>query len=302
MKKPEIAVLIPCYNEAVTIYKVVKDFQKSLPEATIYVGDNNSTDDTISEARRAGAIVFQETYQGKGNVVRRLFREVQAEIYLMVDGDDTYDVHLAAQMVEQMQGHAYDMIVGVRSLDKEAYPTGHMIGNKLFNWILKLIFNSHFTDIFSGYRVFSRRFVKSFPSLSAGFDIETELSIHALEMKCPVKEIPSIYRKRPEGSHSKLSTWKDGIKILWRMGILYKEMRPFMFFFQISFVFFIIATILGYPIITHYLETGLVPRFPTALLAASLVIISMLSLTCGLILESLHQARRETKRLFYLNA
>ncbi|MEI8320848.1 MAG: glycosyltransferase [Alphaproteobacteria bacterium] len=303
MKKPEVAVLIPCYNEAITIANVVKDFQKHLPHAKIYVFDNNSTDETMSLAQKAGAIVFRESYQGKGNVVRRMFREVQADIYLMVDGDETYDAAIAPQMIQDVENHAYDMIVGIRAADdKEAYPSGHALGNKLFNWALKIIFRSHFTDIFSGYRAFSKRFVKSFPALSSGFDIETELSIHALEMKCPVKEVSTIYRKRPEGSYSKLNTWTDGFKILWRMVILYKEMRPFMFFAQIGLAIFAMALFLGYPIVKNYIATGLVPRFPTAILSASLVIISFLSFTCGLILESLHQARREFKRLFYLNA
>lgn len=301
MKNPEIAVLIPCYNEGVTIYDVVKDFQKCLPHAKVYVFDNNSTDNTVKRSQEAGAVVVREEYQGKGNVVRRMFREVEADIYLMVDGDDTYDASIAPQMIREIQQNAYDMIVAVRSVQKEAYPTGHVWGNKLFNWALKIIFNSHFSDIFSGYRAFSKRFIKSFPAVSAGFDIETELSIHALEMRCPVKEMPGFYKERPEGSYSKLSTWKDGFKVLWRMGMLYKEMRPFLFFSQIGILILLIAVILGYPVLMHYLATGLVPRFPTAMVSASLGIISILSFTCGLILESLHQARREFKRLFYLN-
>lgn len=301
MKSSRLAILIPCFNEEITIVKVIKSFQKVFPKASIYVYDNNSTDQTALFAKKAGAFVGYELSQGKGHVVRRMFRDIEADVYLMVDGDDTYDAPFAPQMVALLQQENLDMVVAARQAKNGAYPLGHSFGNKMFNFILKLIFKSHFTDILSGYRVFSRRFVKSFPALTTGFDIETELSIHALELNLPTAEIKSIYGERPQGSESKLNTYQDGLRILWRIFILFKEVRPFIFFGIFSLLCTLLAGYLGYPLIETYLKTGLVPRLPTAVLAASLMIISFLSLTCGVILESLNRSRREFKRIFYLN-
>ncbi len=301
MKNSHIAILIPCFNEELTISKVIKSFHKVFPRASVYVYDNNSTDQTVAVARKAGAMVGQESYQGKGHVVRRMFRDIDADVYIMVDGDNTYKAADAPKMVNLLITEKLDMVVATRQAEKGAYPMGHGFGNKMFNFILKCIFKSHFKDIFSGYRVFSNKFVKSFPALTTGFDIETELSIHALDMKLPVAEMGSVYGERPEGSQSKLNTYQDGIRILWRIFILFKEVRPFVFFGLAALVSALLAGYLGYPVFETYLKTGLVPRLPTAVLAASLVIISFLSLTCGLILESLNQSRREFKRLVYLN-
>jgi glycosyltransferase involved in cell wall biosynthesis len=292
MKSSHLAILIPCFNEEVTISKVVKSFQKVFPKASIYVYDNNSADQTATNAKKSGAVVEYELFQGKGHVVRRMFRDIDADIYLMVDGDDTYDAATAPQMVNLLQQRKLDMVVAARQTKSGAYPIGHSFGNKVFNYILKLIFKSHFKDIFSGYRVFSRKFVKSFPALTTGFDIETELSIHALDMNLPTAEMDSIYGERPQGSTSKLNTYQDGIRILWRIFILFKEVRPFIFFGLFSLLCVFLAGYLGYPILDTYLKTGLVPRLPTAVLTASLMIISFLSLTCGVILESLNRSRK----------
>lgn len=301
MNPSRLAILIPCFNEEITIVKVIKSFQKVFPKASIYIYDNNSTDQTVTNAKKAGAVVGHELCQGKGHVVRRMFRDIDADIYLMVDGDDTYDATTAPHMVELLNQEKLDMVVAARQAKSHAYPAGHSFGNKMFNCILKLIFKSHFKDILSGYRVFSRKFVKSFPALTTGFDIETELSIHALDMNLPTAEVDSLYKERPQGSTSKLNTYQDGILILWRIFVLFKEVRPFVFFGLFSLLCVFLAGYLGYPIIDTYLKTGLVPRLPTAVLTASLVIISFLSLTCGVVLESLNRSRREFKRIFYLN-
>ncbi len=301
MKPPHLAILIPCFNEEITISKVIISFRHVFPKASIYVYDNNSYDQTVAVSRKAGAIVGHEERQGKGNVVRRMFRDIDADIYLMVDGDDTYDATFAPQMVTLLQQKNLDMVVGARQAKSGAYPMGHSFGNKLFNIILKLIFKSHFKDIFSGYRVFSKKFVKSFPALTTGFDVETELSVHALDMNLPTAEMDTPYGERPHGSESKLNTYQDGIRILWRIFILFKEVRPFVFFGLFTLLCLFLAGYLGYPLIKTYLETGLVPRLPTAVLTASLVVISFLSLTCGIVLESLKRSRMEFKRIFYLN-
>ena len=298
-----IAVIIPCYNEEAAITTVIGDFKRVLPDATIYVYDNNSTDRTAEVARAAGAVVRSEPRKGKGNVVRRMFADVDADIYLMVDGDSTYHAETAPLMIERLTSENLDMVVASRKSEgAEAYRAGHQFGNRLFNRILLTFFGSHFEDIFSGYRAFSRRFVKSFPAASSGFEIETELSVHALELQMPVAEIESPYGARPEGSTSKLRTYRHGSSILWRILILYKEIRPFQFFSALAFILTAVAVILAYPVIVTFVETGLVPRFPTAILATGLMILAFVSFTAGLILDSVRRARRETKRLFYLQA
>ena len=297
-----IAVLIPCYNEAETIARVVRSFKKYLPSAIVYVYDNCSEDTTATQAKEAGAVVKFERNKGKGNVVRQMFADIDADIYIMVDGDSTYSATDAPKMVEMIENTNVDMVVAVRKEKSEkAYREGHKIGNSLFNLILKILFNSTFSDIFSGYRAFSKRFVKTFPVMTNGFDIEAELTIHALTLSIPFAEIDSEYYERPANSHSKLSTFKDGIKILLSIVNLLKETRPLFFFGMISLFMFLLSVGISYPIIDTFLETGLVPRLPTAVLSVGIMLISFLSLTCGLILDSISQARMETKKLHYLS-
>ena len=297
-----MAVLIPCFNEEAAIYEVVQGLKQKLPEARVYVYDNNSTDETVKRALLAGAIVCHEPRQGKGNVVSRMFADIEADIYLMIDGDGTYDIESAPEMIEALIAEKLDMVIGTRAQQTDAaYRSGHKFGNLLFNKVLSIFFKSEFRDIFSGYRVFSRRFVKSFPALSSGFDIETELSIHSLEMGLPVKEIETPFFERAEGSVSKLSTFKDGFRILWRMIFLFKEIKPLVFF-GTFFLFFVgLSLLLGYPLVTEFLHTGLVPRFPTAILSVGIMVLGFLSLTCGFILDSLSYSRKEAKRLRYLS-
>jgi glycosyltransferase involved in cell wall biosynthesis len=297
-----IAVLLPCYNEGSAIYNVVKAFKDTLPTAQIYVYDNNSTDDTRHQAALAGAIVRQELRQGKGHVVRRMFSDIEADIYIMADGDGTYDTASAPLLIQLLLENELDMVVGTRREQTDsAHRTGHKLGNILFNWALKILFLSPFKDIFSGYRVFSRRFVKSFPALSAGFDIETEMSIHTLFNQIPFMEFETPFFDRAEGTESKLSTFKDGIKIMWRMVHLFKEYKPMPFFGGIGSVLGLTALVLGFPILREFLATGLVPRIPTALLCTGLSVTAMLSFVCGFILDSLCRMRKENMRLFYLN-
>lgn len=297
-----IAVLIPCYNEEAAIYNVVQGLRQRLPTARVYVYDNNSTDETVKEAFRAGAIVCHEPRQGKGNVVSRMFADIEADIYLMIDGDGTYDIDSALKMIETLVSEKLDMVIGTRvEQTSTAHRVGHKFGNLLFNKALSILFKSNFRDIFSGYRVFSRRFVKSFPALSTGFDIETELSVHSLEMGLPVKEIETPFFERAEGSVSKLSTFRDGFRILWRMIFLFKEIKPLVFF-GFFFIFFVgLSLLLGYPLVTEFLRTGFVPRFPTAILSVGIMLLGFLSLTCGFILDSLSYSRKEAKRLRYLS-
>ncbi|MDR2268345.1 MAG: glycosyltransferase family 2 protein [Holosporaceae bacterium] len=296
-----IAVLIPCYNEGNTIYDVVSSFKRHLPNAAVYVYDNCSEDDTPRAAQLAGAIVVRAVGRGKGNVVRKMFADVDADIFLMVDGDSTYDASVAPHMVHLMESSAVDMVVAVRKENSDtAYPGGHKIGNKMFNLILKILFHSTFQDIFSGYRVFSRRFVKTFPAMTNGFDIEVEMSIHALMLSIPFNEIESVYLERPANSHSKLHTFGDGFRILLRIISLLKETRPLFFFGSISLVLAGISLLMAYPLMVTFLETGLVPRLPTAVLSTGTMLISFLSLTCGMILDSISKARVEIKRLHYL--
>lgn len=297
----EIAVILPCYNEEAAIGAVVEGFRKELPQARIYVYDNNSKDRTSEVAAAAGAIVRKETLQGKGNVVRRMFADVDADIYLMCDGDITYDAASAPALIAKLIDENLDMVVGCR-IDSEAaaYRAGHRFGNALFTGFVATLFGNRFTDILSGYRVFSRRFVKSFPALSNGFETETELTVHALQLRMPIGELDTPYGARLEGSTSKLSTYRDGWRILLMITKLFKNERPLMFFTAIFALLALVSLGLSFPVLLTYLETGLVPRLPTAVLAASTMLLAFLSLTCGLILDTVTQGRRELKRMAYL--
>ena len=298
-----VAVILPCYNEEAAIGDVVRDFRAALPEAVVYVYDNNSKDGTVLRARAAGAVVRSETRQGKGQVVRRMFADVEADIYVLADGDGTYDAAGAPAMIEQLVAGHLDMVVGCRltQFEGEAFRRGHRFGNDLLTGCLALFFGRTFTDILSGYRVFSRRYVKSFPALSAGFETETELSVHALELRMPIAEVTTAYKARPAGSASKLRTYRDGFRILMMILSLFKEERPLAFFSIIAGVLALLALILVYPVFITYIETGLVPRFPTAILSTGLMILASLSLTCGFVLDTVTHGRREMKRLFYLS-
>jgi glycosyltransferase involved in cell wall biosynthesis len=296
-----IAVLIPCYNEEAAIATVVADFRSALPEADIYVYDNNSRDRTVEIARGAGAIVRSETLQGKGRVVRRMFAEVEADIYILVDGDATYDAPSARAMAARIVTDRLDMVVGARvDQDKAAYRRGHRFGNRILTAFVADVFGKTFTDILSGYRAFSRRFVKSFPVLSGGFEIETELTVHALELELPVAEIETPYYARPEGSHSKLNSWRDGVRILATIVKLYRSERPLGFFSGIGMSMAIMSVGFAIPIVITYLREGIVPRLPTAVLSTGLMIIAALAITCGLVLDTVTRGRREIKLLAYL--
>lgn len=298
---PRIAVLLPCYNEAAAIAQTIADFRAALPEAAIYVYDNNSSDATCEIAAAAGAIVRSERMQGKGNVVRRMFADVDADIYVMADGDATYEAAAAPALVSKLLDENLDMVVGARKSEVEAaYRRGHRLGNALLTGMLARIFGRTFTDILSGYRVFSRRFVKSFPVLSAGFEIETEISVHALELRMPVAEQVTAYAARPDGSESKLNTWRDGFRILNTILLLFRYERPLQFFGAIAATFAIMAIILAIPLFITFLQTGLVPRFPTAILATGLMILSALNGMCGLILDTVVRGRLEVRRIAYL--
>lgn len=297
----KIAVLLPCYNEEVAIGRTVAAFRDALPTATIYVYDNNSRDGTIAAAEAAGAVVRTERMQGKGNVVRRMFADVDADIYVLSDGDLTYDAGAAPELVEKLVAEQLDMIVGARRSEVElAYRRGHRLGNRMLTGMLARLFGRSFTDILSGYRVFSRRFVKSFPVLSAGFEIETEISIHALELRMPVAEVMTNYLARPEGSTSKLSTYRDGWRILRTIVTLYRIERPVLFFGAIGAATIVLAVLLAIPLAVTYAQTGLVPRLPTAVLVTGLSIVGLLNLFTGLILDTVVRGRREIRRLAYL--
>jgi len=301
LSAPRIAVLLPCYNEAGAIARTVEDFRAALPEATVYVYDNNSTDESRVLAAQAGAVVRSVRQQGKGHVVRRMFADIDADLYVMADGDATYEAAAAPGMIAMMLEHNYDMVVGCRrSEEEEAYRRGHRLGNRLLTGLLERLFGRTFTDILSGYRVFSRRFVKSFPVLSAGFEIETEISVHALELAMPVAEKETRYGARPEGSVSKLSTYRDGWRILRTIITLYRTDRPIWFYGLVSALFALGACALALPLVLTWLETGLVPRFPTAILVTGMMIVAGMSLMCGLILDTVVRGRREVKRLAYL--
>ncbi len=298
---PRIAVLLPCYNEEAAIGATVAGFRAALPGATIYVYDNNSRDRTVAVASEAGAVVRQERMQGKGHVVRRMFADIDADIYVMADGDATYDAASAPAMVDRLLGEGLDMVVGTRvSEAAAAYRRGHRLGNRFMTGMLARLFGRTFTDIFSGYRVFSRRFVKSFPALSQGFETETEISVHALELKMPVGEVDTPYYARPEGSASKLSTYGDGWRILMTIATLYRIERPLLYFGLIGAAMALTALLLAAPLAVTYVETGLVPRFPTAILATGLMILAFLNLFAGLILDTVVRGRREVRRLAYL--
>ena len=297
-----VAVLLPCYNEEAAIAQTVAGFRAALPGAIVYVYDNNSSDRTVEVARAAGAVVRTERMQGKGNVVRRMFADIEADIYVMADGDATYDHAAAPKLVERLWEEQLDMVVGARKSEVEAaYRRGHRFGNAMLTGILARLFGRTFSDILSGYRVFSRRFVKSFPVLSAGFEIETEISVHALELKMPVSEVMTQYGARPEGSVSKLSTYRDGFRILNTIITLFRNERPTMFFGVVAGVLALLAIILAVPLGITYAQTGLVPRVPTAVLVTGLMILASLSLFTGLMLDTVVRGRLEVRRLAYLS-
>lgn len=297
-----IAVLIPCYNEETAIAKVVEDFRHVLPTAIVYVYDNNSKDKTAAVAEAAGAVVRKEPLQGKGNVVRRMFADIEADIYVLVDGDSTYDAASAPKMIRALLDGPLDMVNGARVTDIEkAYRPGHRFGNWLLTSMVAWVFGNRFRDMLSGYRVMSRRYVKSFPALSAGFETETELTVHALELRMPTAEMATPYKDRPVGSVSKLSTFRDGFRVLWTIIVLVKEERPMQFFSIIAAAVAAGSVVLIEPIVTEFLHTGLVPRLPTAVLSMGMMILAFLSLTCGMILDTVTRGRREMKRMRYLN-
>jgi len=303
IRAKKIAILIPCYNEARTIGKVVRDFRRALPWADIYVYDNNSNDQTQVAARDAGAIVNAETRRGKGHVVRRMFSDIDADVYLLVDGDDTYDASGAPAMISSLVENRLGMVVGRRiHQDPGAYRPGHVFGNAILTRLVNCLFGNEVTDILSGYRVFSRQFVKSFPILTTGFEIETELTVHALGLRVPTSEVDTPYRARPEGSTSKLSTYRDGLRILNTIIGLLKNERPLLFFGTAFFILNLVSLALSYPILVTYLRTGLVPRFPTAILCTGLSLLGFICLTCGLVLDTVTRGRWETRYLAWLGA
>lgn len=297
-----IAVIIPCYNEEVAIAQTVKEFAAALPEAKIYVYDNNSKDRTMEMARAAGAIVRSERQQGKGNVVRRMLADVDADVYVLIDGDATYDASAARKMIEMLVNDGLDMVVGSRKHTSDlAYRSGHQFGNKMLTGLLANMFGNSFKDILSGYRIFSRRFAKSFPALTTGFEIETEISVHSLELKMPVSEYETLYRERPDGSVSKLSTYRDGWRILRTMITLYRVERPLLFFGLFAALLILLSFGLAIPLGITYFQSGLVPRLPTAMLVTGLSIVGALCLFTGLILDTVVHGRREVRRLAYLS-
>ncbi len=298
----QVAVIVPCRNEAASIANVVQDFSAALPGATVFVYDNNSDDDTTKVAREAGAVVRSESLPGKGNVVRRMFADIDADVYVLVDGDDTYDAASAGKLVERLEKDILDMVTGVRvPIDDDSYRPGHKFGNFFLTGIVALVFGSRSSDLLSGYRVFSRRFVKSFPGLTSGFEIETEFTVHALELRMPIAEIETPYRSRPTGSESNLRTIQDGLRILRTIILLAKNERPLHFFGAGFVALALLAVVLAWPLFTTFLETGLVPRFPTALLSTGLMLLAFLSLASGIILDTVTRGRQEMKRLHYLS-
>ncbi len=298
----DIAVLIPCYNEEATIARVVDAFSSQLPEATIFVYDNNSSDRTVEVAEQSGAVVRHENQQGKGHVVRRMFSDIDASVFILVDGDDTYDSDSIRDMLQTFLDERCDMLNGRRVTNiAAAYRFGHQFGNRLLTGIVNWIFGKRCDDILSGYRIFSRRFIKSFPALSTGFEIETELTVHALSLNMPIAEVDTSYKDRPEESESKLNTYRDGMRILWTILIMTKDERPFFFYTILFGIMSAASLVLGIPVGIEYLNTGLVPRFPTAILAASIMVLAFLALTTGLVLDSVARGRRESKRLHYLS-
>lgn len=297
----DIAVILPCFNESAAIARVVQDFRQALPDAVIYVYDNNSTDDTATVAAAAGAEVCHEPMQGKGNVVRRAFADIEADVYVMADGDGTYDAARAAELVDLLLDRQLDMVVGTRADDgPNAYRPGHRTGNLLFNKVVARLFGDRFNDIFSGYRVFSRRFVKSFPALSEGFEIETELAVHAIQLRMPVAEVPTAYGSRAKGSASKLRTYRDGLRILFAILRFAQRVRPLLFYSIVAGALAVLSIALGYPVVVEFIQTGLVPRLPTAVLATGIILMAALSLAIALILNANSRSQLEVKRLKYL--
>ncbi|MFC3000019.1 glycosyltransferase family 2 protein [Falsiroseomonas tokyonensis] len=298
---PRIAVLIPCYNEEVAIPRVVAAFRAALPGAVIHVYDNNSRDGTVEAARAAGALVRSEPQQGKGHVVRRMLADIEADFYVLVDGDDTYEAAAAPEMLRLAIDQKLDMVTGTRVTEAEAaYRPGHVLGNLVLTGMVRVIFGNRISDMLSGYRVFSRRFAKSFPALAEGFETETEFTVHALELHMPVGEVPTPYRARPPGSTSKLNTWRDGFRILGAILLLVRRERPLPFFALAAALLAGIGVVLAIPVIQTFLATGLVPRLPTAVLSMGLVLLAFLSLACGLILDTVTRGRMEAKRMAYL--
>ena len=298
---PRVAVLIPCYNEEVAIAKVVQDFRAVLPDAVVYVYDNNSTDGTVKAARAAGAVVQQETLQGKGHVIRRMFRDIDADFYLMVDGDDTYEAAVAPHMLALAQGGQHDLVNCIRTeIEDTAFRSGHRWGNAMLTGAVRWFFGDRVHDMLSGYKVLSRRFVKSFPALSQGFDIETELTIHALELTMPVAHLRGHYKGRPAGSDSKLRTYSDGWRILTTILKLVRHERPLLFFGVIAGFLAVASTLISIPLISTYLKTGLVPRLPTAVLSTGIMIVAALALLAGIVLDTVTRGRREVRMLAYL--
>ncbi|GJD53342.1 hypothetical protein OPKNFCMD_6117 [Methylobacterium crusticola] len=300
VRNRSIAVLLPCLNEETTIGAVVAEFRRVLPGAAIYVYDNNSTDRTAEVAAAAGAIVRRERRPGKGNVVRRMLADIEADLYVLADGDLTYDAGAAGRLIDALVVEQVDMVVGIRDGAEGAFARGHRFGNWLFNRLVNALFGPGFTDILSGYRVVSHRFAKSFPATSSGFEIETELSVHALDLRLAAIEIALPYGPRPDGSSSKLSTWRDGARVLCKIAFMYKAVRPLQFFSALAALFALAGLALGLPVATTYLETGLVPRLPSAILAAALMQLAFMSLTCGVIVDAIGTSQREFKRMRYL--
>jgi len=300
-RRLEIAVLVPCLNEAAGIANVVESFRRALPEARVYVYDNASTDDTFVVAERAGAVARREPARGKGNVVRRMFADVEADVYVLVDGDGTYDAPSAPKMIDLLCDQQLDMVCGKR-IDSEqaAYRQGHRFGNRILTGLVANLFGDSVTDILSGYRVMSRRFVKSFPALSKGFEIETELTVHALDLRVPIAEVATPYGVRAQGTVSKLNTWRDGWRILKTIGRLVKEERPFAFFFSGGALLALLSIALATPVVIAFVRTGLVERIPTAVLATGIMLVAVMSFVCGLILDTVTRGRREIKRMHYL--
>lgn len=296
-----IAIILPCYNESLTVAAIIRDFNKYLPQAEVYVFDNNSRDNTAELARAEGAIVRSVPLQGKGEVIRRMFADVEADIYIMVDGDDTYDASVAPQLAARLIDEGLDMVVGTRVTEEQAaYRLGHRFGNQMLTGCVASLFGRTFTDMLSGYRIFSRRYVKSFPAHAAGFETETELTVHALELRMPVGEVSTRYKSRPEGSVSKLNTYRDGWRILLMIIRLFKTERPLLFFSIGAIACMLLAMVLAIPLVQTYLITGLVPRQPTAVLCTALTLFGVILLSCGLILDTVTKGRIEQKRLAYL--
>jgi glycosyltransferase involved in cell wall biosynthesis len=296
-----IAVLVPCYNEDAAIASVVRDFKAALPSATIYVYDNNSKDETVARAREAGAVVRNETRQGKGNVVRRMFADIEADVYVLVDGDDTYDASAAPGLIRKLIDEGIDIVTGQRiATGQAAYRSGHVLGNRLLTGLTATMFNVKLKDMLSGYRIMSRRFVKSFPFTAEGFGIETELTVHAVRLLMPMVEVETRYKERPEGSVSKLNTYRDGFRILFTIALLVREERPLVFFTTIFALLALFSLLIGTPVVLEYFHTGLVPRLPTALVAVGAMVLAFLSLASGLILDTVTRGRWEDKRMAYL--